>query len=302
MLEPPLVYTTSDPTLEAAVTMKWPEWLPSFPTTARDDHSSEAARLAEPLIRKSNTSWDDNLNSIDWSHYTSPRAIIPSVLLTGATLALIRLYKTYLRRIPNVGYLKPGLFRRRSLYGYVTSVGDADNFRLFHTPGGRLAGWGWLPGRRPDQIKKLKDKTIPIRLAGIDAPELAHFGKPAQPHSQEAIEWLRGAVLHRYVRAYPYRRDQYDRVVATAFVRRWLLFKTDVGLGMLKNGLATVYEAKTGAEFGEFEEKYRAEEVNAKKKKVGMWQRPGLLSRALGKKAPEFESPRDYKTRTATSK
>jgi hypothetical protein len=29
------------------------------------------------------------------------------------------------------------------MFGVVTSVGDADNFRLFHTPGGRLAGWGW---------------------------------------------------------------------------------------------------------------------------------------------------------------
>jgi endonuclease YncB( thermonuclease family) len=58
---------------------------------------------------------------------------------------------------------------------------------------------------------------------------------------------------------------------------------------MLKAGVATVYEAKMGAEFGEFEEKYRELEQVAKKKKRGMW----------GGNPKDFESPRDYKTRTA---
>lgn len=92
------------------------------------------------------------------------------------------------------------------------------------------------------------------------------------------------------MRAYIYRRDQYDRVVATVWVRRFLLRK-DVGKEMLKAGMATVYEAKMGAEFGEFETKYREMEEYAKKRKLGIWS---------GKKK-NFESPRDYKTRTATA-
>ena len=60
---------------------------------------------------------------------------------------------------------------------------------------------------------------------------------------------------------------------------------------MLKAGFATVYEAKMGAEFGDFEGKYRAEEEKAKKKKRGMW----------AGKMENYESPRDYKTRTATT-
>ena len=52
-------------------------------------------------------------------------------------------------------------------------------------------------------------------------------------------------------------------------------------------GLATVYEAKTGAEFGAFEDKYRKAEQWAKLKRKGMWS---------GNKK-DFESPRDYKTR-----
>jgi endonuclease YncB( thermonuclease family) len=129
---------------------------------------------------------------------------------------------------------------------------------------------------------------IQVRLAGIDAPEGAHFGKPAQPYSTEALEWLKDYILNRRVRAYIYKRDQYERVVATVFVRRSLLLR-DVGKEMLKAGLATVYEAKMGAEFGDFEDKYRRMEEKAKKKKRGMW----------AGKTKDYESPRDYKIRTA---
>lgn len=58
---------------------------------------------------------------------------------------------------------------------------------------------------------------------------------------------------------------------------------------MLKAGLATVYEAKMGAEYGKVEDKYRAEEVRAKRKGRGMW----------SGNPKEYESPRDYKTRTS---
>ena len=116
-------------------------------------------------------------------------------------------------------------------------------------------------------------------------PELPHFGREGQPGGKEAIDWLTAYISGRRVRAYVYRRDQYDRVVATVYVRKGLL-RRDVGLQMLKGGLATVYEAKTGAEFGMLEDKYRSIEALAKSKRVGIW----------GDK--NFESPRDFKTRT----
>lgn len=56
---------------------------------------------------------------------------------------------------------------------------------------------------------------------------------------------------------------------------------------MLRKGLATVYEAKTGAEFGELERKYRKAEQWAKLKRKGMW----------SGKQKDYESPRTYKTR-----
>jgi endonuclease YncB( thermonuclease family) len=102
------------------------------------------------------------------------------------------------------------------------------------------------------------------------------------------------------VRAHIYKRDQYDRVVATVYVRRppFLFLRRDVGYEMLKRGLATTYEAKTGVEFGGpiAERRYRAAEQIARMKGRGMWasEKGGLFG--LGK-GTTLESPREYKTR-----
>ncbi|KAI9726253.1 MAG: putative endonuclease lcl3 [Cirrosporium novae-zelandiae] len=255
--------------------MQWPEWVSNLFSRYRED-------------KKESIEWDKSLNRLGyWRHYTDPQNLVPIVLATGASLFFVGFYRSYLRRIPGAAYIQPGFFRRRSLFGKVTTVGDGDNFRLFHTPGGRLAGWGWLPWRKvPTRREDLKDRTISVRLAGIDAPEQAHFGKPAQPYSREALEWLTSYIRNRRVRAYVYRRDQYERVVATVYVRRGLL-RRDVGYQMLKEGLATVYEAKQGAEFGTLEAKYREAEARAKRYGKGMW---------AGDRG-KFESPRDFKTR-----
>lgn len=127
--------------------MRWPSW--SSASSKRHEEESKPV------------SWTDSLNAIEWSHFTDPRTLIPTVLLTGTALLSTRFYRLYLRRISQAADIQPGFWRRRSLLGKVTSVGDGDNFRLFHTPGGRLAGWGWMPGRKvPENAKDLKDKTV----------------------------------------------------------------------------------------------------------------------------------------------
>lgn len=78
-----------------------------------------------------------------------------------------------------------------------------------------------------------------MRLAGIDAPECAHFGRASQPFSAEALEWLRNCVGGRRVRARLHSADQFGRVVASVTVRRGLR-KRDVGLEMLRAGMATL--------------------------------------------------------------
>jgi hypothetical protein len=140
---------------------------PKQPDTPQPPSSSSIDRY--PLSPASSSSfrdwlsskedWNSVLNATDWVHFIEPRNLIPTLLVTGGILACVRIHRKYLRRIPEAGYIKPTLFRRRSLLGRVTSVGDGDNFRLYHTPGGRLAGWDWLR-KVPTTKKALKQETV----------------------------------------------------------------------------------------------------------------------------------------------
>jgi hypothetical protein len=110
-------------------TMRWRPWTDESTTSAPDQR--------RPV------KWSTSLSATDWSHYSDPRTVVPTVLLTATILGSWAFYRSYLRRIPGASYVVPSAFRKRRLLGVVTRVGDGDNFHLFHTPGGRLAGWGW---------------------------------------------------------------------------------------------------------------------------------------------------------------
>lgn len=237
-----------------------------------------------------------------------PSTLLSTALLTTCVFAGLHVYKTYLRRIPNVSHLKPAYYRSRSVFGRVTAVGDADNFRLYHTPGGRFLGWHWAR-EVPSVRKDLVDQTLHIRIAGVDAPELPHFGQPGQKYGAEAMDWLKSTLDDKDVRVYPYSRDQYGRVVASVKVRRWWdlpgLGTKDLGLEMIKSGWAEVYKSK-GAEYGGREDQYLEAEKQAKSQHHGMWH--GSNAHSLwGKfftvskeeKEVKLESPRDYKRRMA---
>lgn len=103
----------------------------------------------------------------------------------------------------------------------------------------------------------LKGKTIHIRMAGMDAPEVsehhlisshpihtvllfmlhgcalsivrlllftfnegAHFGRPEQPYYTESIAWLKENIEGRRIKCELLRRDQYERVVALPLLPR----------------------------------------------------------------------------------
>ncbi|KAH3246033.1 putative endonuclease lcl3 [Aspergillus fumigatus] len=281
--------------------MRWPPWASdtqaqqqSRKSSSEDDERQAAASSTTTSKKKD---WESSVTAIDWAAFTEARTIIPTLILTSGFLGAFYVHRRYLRRFPDAVSITPSYFRRRSLLGQVTSVGDGDNFRIYHTPGGRLAGWGWLPWKKiPTSKKELRDKTVHIRLAGIDAPELAHFGRPEQPFAREAHQWLTSYLLGRRVRAYIHRPDQYQRAVASVYVRRLLDFppfrRRDVSYEMLKRGLATVYEAKIGAEFGgeAMERKYKKAEWWAKLRGVGLW-------KDYRRNKTKWESPREYKTR-----
>lgn len=112
--------------------------------------------------------WANSLGSNDWrTSFTDPRTVIPAVAFTAASVTGLRFYKNHLRRIPSVNHIKPNYFRRKGLFGKVTSVGDADNFRLYHTPGGQIAGWGWLPW-----------KTVPTKRDGLTNQTVRSIQQP----------------------------------------------------------------------------------------------------------------------------
>lgn len=122
---------------------------PTTPTTTRAS-SSESAK-----------DWNASLNAFDWAQFKEPKNLVPTVLLTSGILFVVYVQRKYLRRFPEATDITPAYLRSRSLLGRVTSVGDGDNFRIYHTPGGRLVGWGWLPLMRvPTARKELKDQTV----------------------------------------------------------------------------------------------------------------------------------------------
>ncbi|KAL4916984.1 hypothetical protein BDW62DRAFT_184760 [Aspergillus aurantiobrunneus] len=275
--------------------MRWPPWSSKSQDPADTNDEQQQQQHWLPFTSNQNNQKPNAL--FDWTAFTEPRTLIPTLILTSAILSAARFHRSYLRRFPDATSIPAAYFRCRSIFGKVTSVGDGDNFRIFHTPGGRFAGWGWLPWKRvPREKKELKDNTIHIRLAGVDAPELAHFGRPEQPFARDAHEWLTSYLLNRRVRVYLHRPDQYQRAVATVYVRQVLDFplpfrRRDVSYEMLRRGLVTVYEAKSGSEFGgeAMESRYRNAEWWAKLKGHGMWKGH--------RRSKDFESPREYKTR-----
>lgn len=91
--------------------------------------------------------------------FTELSTLFPTIVLTTLSIGAYGFYRSYLRRIPAAGHISPSFFRRRSIFGKVTSVGDGDNFRIYHTPGGRLAGWG-LWRKVPDDKKELQHQTV----------------------------------------------------------------------------------------------------------------------------------------------
>ena len=155
--------------------MRWPGWSGKSEKTPDEEKAPSRPALPSVPPSKSTISWNDSLNGIDWQHFREPRNWIPPLLVTTTLLATVSFYKSYLRRIPGTDHIRPSHFRRRSLFGQVTSVGDGDNFHLFHTPGGRLAGWGWLR-KVPTDRKELKGRTVSSSPAATPSSSHEHSG------------------------------------------------------------------------------------------------------------------------------
>lgn len=144
--------------------MRWPPWSSE---STNDEKKQEPSSLSSVLPRTPAT--NNASSALDWNAFIEPRTLIPTVLLTSGILFAVRFHRHYLRRVPDASSISPSWLHRRSVFGQVTSVGDGDNFRIYHTPGGRLAGWGWLPWKKvPTTKKELKDNTVRSLPPGLE--------------------------------------------------------------------------------------------------------------------------------------
>lgn len=80
------------------------------------------------------------------------------------------------------------------------------------------------------------DSRKVIRLAQIDAPEISHFGVPAQPYGKEAKDLLSFLALNKQVTVNVLNIDQYGRSVGEV-----LQNGISVNEQMVKSGAAWVY-------------------------------------------------------------
>eukprot|EP00834_Sanchytrium_tribonematis_P000933 NODE_19_length_47148_cov_1.447810.p24 type:complete len:250 gc:universal NODE_19_length_47148_cov_1.447810:23559-22810(-) len=238
----------------------------------------------------------------EWNDYQSSSIVSFAIFSALAVSGVVfRKRNAYYRRYPTIDDLHPRYLKgTHCLKGYAVTVKDGDNFRLYHTPEITQIFW-FLTGKRQAKFKKStheemksmrKEGSIPIRLAGVDAPESAHFGMTAQPLSKEATEYLKNLLqvettsfIHlRKVVIQPFKRDQYSRLVCFVFYQPipFIPYYKNISEEMIKKGLAVVYTA-AGAEYGGLKDKLVSLQDKAKHKKVGVW---GLK---------DFISPGDYK-------
>lgn len=117
-------------------------------------------------------------------------------------------------------------------------------------------------------IDPLTDRPTRVRLWGIDAPETAKDGAPAEPFADEATRMLERLVLNRQVIVVtePSReRDDYGRLLSHIVVD-----DDTVAAALVEAGLAESVERWRHRDTDRFE----ALELSARRAKKGIWSAP----------------------------
>lgn len=148
---------------------------------------------------------------------------------------------------------------KRELPVNVVKVIDGDTFRVRH-----LAKKSSLSFHG-----SLKDHTFPVRLAAVDAPEIAKRGLPGQPLSDEAKKFVQDKVLHKDVTLKLLGKDQYNRVLGLVRYNE-KSGERDLSEELLKKGLATVYR-QGGARYDGSLSRWTDLERTAQQQRKGIW-------------------------------
>lgn len=113
-------------------------------------------------------------------------------------------------------------------------------------------------------VRTADKKTTTIRLARIDAPEISHYGKPAQPYGKKAGDWLREVVRGEDVTVQIDTIDKYGRGVGTVFMGN-----ENLNAMMVEDGYAWFFDYFAQDEQGAVLKKL---ESVAREKHKGLWQ------------------------------
>ena len=139
--------------------------------------------------------------------------------------------------------LLPGAGSAQALKGEVLSIGDGDTIRV--RQGGR---------------------AITVRLACIDAPEMAQ-----RPYGQQARSYLQQRLpIGREVTLEVKTTDRYSRSVAE------VISDININLAMVEDGQAFAYRQYLG---GCDAKEYLDAEYRASRRRYGVWQVPGGITR-----------------------
>jgi len=106
-----------------------------------------------------------------------------------------------------------------------------------------------------------------IRLIGINAPEIGHDGRPAQPGADQAYHYLKSLLYtHKTINLHYDRQhlDRYKRTLAHLFLEDG----TNVQALLLANGLATTLTIPPNLEFVDC---YETSAANAEAHRIGLW-------------------------------
>jgi endonuclease YncB( thermonuclease family) len=103
----------------------------------------------------------------------------------------------------------------RSIYAFCERVIDGDTIRARHVPGYAIFGAFQTSELGPLSSRGIADKTLILRLHGVDAPEVAKpsNGNVGQPFSKQAKDYTADLVYHRMVKVTFLKKDQYRRAV-----------------------------------------------------------------------------------------
>lgn len=213
-----------------------------------------------------------------WDWVCREVGIIDIVCVAALGAFVVFVVRKGRRRVKSVQGL-PDVVDGVTLRGYCVRAVDGDTFWFYHCPFLRR-----LPKRRIE-----KKETLSIRLAGVDAPELGHYGNKGQPLAKESQDYLASLLSGRKLCIVMHKIDLYGRPVATVTFRRWfLLGERNVSVEMVKAGYACVFPGKY-ADYGEMEAELRREEARAKRRRIGIW---GLSN---------YVSPMEYKREMLTA-